>query len=511
MAGTIRENMGKPIGSAQGRPAKRRLETVVSAAKSPAENVAALTSKIMPESLAAEAAVLGSMIIDPACIGQVVEMLSRDSFYRVEHQLVYDAVIALYEKNRGEGIDGVLLRNELEGRKQLEQVGGVEYLGKLANSVPSSANVAYYAGIIKDKQLLRELIQTATEILNDAYDPTGESLAKLDEAEQRIFAITDKRTAGQAINIKDLVTHAYELIEKRDGKHITGLATGFMALDQMTCGLQNGEMIIIAGRPSMGKTALALNIAENIGVVEKTPVAIFSLEMGQQQLAERFLCSVSQVESQLVRKGMLSTEHYRRLVDACGILSAAPIFVDDTSTLTPLELRAKARRLKSQYDIKCIFVDYLQLMQLGNSRIESRQQEITTISRYLKALARELNIPVVVLSQLNRSPEGREGHLPKMSDLRESGSIEQDADVVILLHREDYYHNGEKDYEPNNIANVIIAKQRNGPTGTADLTFLDKFTRFGNAASFVDEPSTALQQGSFDTAQGRPSSEETPF
>jgi len=505
MAGTTRENTGKP--------AKKRLETVTSASKSPAgsaprqsspqaESMAALTSRIMPESLAAEAAVLGSMIIDPACIGQVVEMLSRDSFYRVEHQLIYDAVIALYEKNRGEGIDGVLLRNELEGRKQLEQVGGVEYLGKLANSVPSSANVAYYAGIIKDKQLLRELIQTATEILNDAYDPTGESLAKLDEAEQRIFAITDKRTAGQAIGIKDLVTNAYELIEKRDGKHITGLATGFMALDQLTCGLQNGEMIIIAGRPSMGKTALALNIAEYLGVVEKTPVAIFSLEMGQQQLAERFLCGVSQVESQLVRKGMLSTEHYRRLVDACGILSAAPIFVDDTSTLTPLELRAKARRLKSQYDIKCVFVDYLQLMHLGG-RVESRQQEITTISRYLKALARELNIPVVVLSQLNRSPEGREGHLPKMSDLRESGSIEQDADVVMLLHREDYYHNGEKDYEPNNIANLIIAKQRNGPTGTADLTFLDKFTRFGNAASFVDEPSTALQQ--------EPSREETPF
>ena len=399
MAGTIRENTGKP--------ARKRLETVTGVSKSPAgsalrqsspqaESIAALTSpprptsgrveagRIMPESLAAEAAVIGSMIIDPVCIGQVVEMVSRDSFYRVEHQLIYDAVIALYEKNRGEGIDGVLLRNELEGRKQLEQVGGVEYLGKLANSVPSSANVAYYAGIIKDKQLLRELIQTATESLNDAYDPTGESLGKLDEAEQRIFAITDKRTAGQAINIKDLVKHAYELIEKRDGKHVTGLATGLTALDQLTCGLQNGEMIIIAGRPSMGKTALALNIAENIGVYEKMPVAIFSLEMGQQQLAERFLCSFSKVESQLVRKGMLSTEHYSRLVDACGVFStAAPMLIDDTSALTPLELRAKARRLKNQYDIKCVFVDYLQLMHMGG-RVESRQQEITTISRYLK-------------------------------------------------------------------------------------------------------------------------------
>jgi replicative DNA helicase len=513
MAGTIRENTGPPRPTSgrveAGRPVKKRLETVSSAKAPPAvpkgqdAGVAALTGRMMPESLAAEAAVLGSMVIDPVCIGQVVEMLGRDSFYRVEHQLIYDAIIALYEKNRGEGIDGVLLRDELEGRKQLEQVGGVEYIGKILNSVPSSANVAYYAGIVKEKQMLRELIQTATDILNDAYDSTGESTQKLDEAEERIFAITDKRTTGQVINIKDLVTHAYELIEKRerDGKHITGLATGFMMLDQLTCGLQNGEMIIIAGRPSMGKTALALNIAEYMGVVEKTPVAIFSLEMGQQQLAERFLCSVSQVENQLARKGMLSTDQYHKLAEACMILSAAPIFIDDTSSLTPLELRAKARRLKSQYDIRCIFVDYLQLMYMG-ARVESRQQEITTISRYLKALARELNIPVVVLSQLNRSPEGREGHLPRMSDLRESGSIEQDADVVMLLHREDYYHSGDKEYEPNNIANVIIAKQRNGPTGTVDLTFLDRFTKFGNA-SFVDDASTALQQ--------EPPREETPF
>jgi len=484
MAGTVRQNAQKP--------ARRRLEPVAGAAKASAD-IAALNARTMPESLAAEAAVLGSMIIDPACIGQVVEMIKRDAFYRVEHQLIYDAIIALYEKNRGEGIDGVLLRDELERRRQLEQVGGVEYLGKVLNSVPSSANVGYYANIIKDKQLLRELIQAATEILNDAYDTTGESVQKLDEAEQRIFEITDKRTTGQALAIKDLVTRAYELIEKRDGKHVTGLATGFLDLDQKTCGLQNGEMIIVAGRPSMGKTALALNIAENLGVEEKTPVAIFSLEMGQQQLAERFLCSVSAVESQLVRKGMLSTDHYGKLVDACGILSAAPIYIDDSSTLTPLELRAKARRLKSQHDIRCAIVDYLQLMHLGTTRVESRQQEITTISRYLKALARELNIPVVVLSQLNRSPEGREGHRPRMSDLRESGSIEQDADVVILLHREDYYHRGEQGYEQDNTAELIIAKQRNGPTGIVAMRFLDKFTRFENA-SFVGEPSAALEQ-----------------
>jgi replicative DNA helicase len=493
--GVIKENAGKRAGN--------RVEPVNSPAasgKTPLENIAALTSKIMPESLAAEAAVLGSMIIDPVCIGQAIEILNRDAFYRIEHQLIFDCIISLFEKNRGEGIDGVLLRDELAKRNQLEQVGGVEYLGKIANSVPTSANVAYYAGIVKDKHLLRELIQTSTDILNDAYDPTGESLEKLDEAEQRIFAITDKRTTGQAIAIKDLVTHAYEMIEKRDGTHVTGLATGFTMLDQLTCGLQNGELIIIAGRPSMGKTALALNIAENLGIVEKIPVAIFSLEMGQQQLAERFLCSVSQVESQLVRKGMLSTEHYAKLVEACGTLSSAPIFIDDTSALTPLELRARVRRLKSQHDIKCVFLDYLQLMHLGG-RVESRQQEITTISRYLKALARELSIPVVVLSQLNRSPEGREDHLPRMSDLRESGSIEQDADVVMLLHREDYYHGGETEYQQTHLAKLLIAKQRNGPTGTIDLAFLERWTRFGNA-SMIDEPSGALEQTG---------TQETPF
>jgi len=241
-------------------------------------------------------------------------------------------------------------------------------------------------------------------------------------------------------------------------------------------------MIIVAGRPSMGKTSLALNIAEHLGLVEKVPVAIFSLEMGRQQLAERFLCSSSEIDAQLVRKGMLSTEYYQKLVETCGTFSEAPIYIDDTAALTPLELRAKARRLRSRQHIRCIIVDYLQLMHLGTQRIESRQQEITTISRYLKALARELNIPVVVLSQLNRAPEGREGHRPRMSDLRESGSIEQDADVVILLHREDYYHHGEVDYQQDNTAELIIAKQRNGPTGKVGLIFREKITRFENAS-----------------------------
>ena len=443
----------------------------------------------MPESLAAEAAVLGSMIIDPECIGQVVERSSikTDAFYRVEHQMIFDALIALYEKNKGGSLDAVLLRDELEKRKQLEAIGGVEYLARIMDSVPSSANVMYYAGIIKDKMLLREVIAASSEILDDAYSEIGEPSEKLDEAERKIFAVTNKKISGSAVVLKDLVAAAYELIEKREGSHVTGLATGYFELDEKTCGLQNGEMIIIAGRPSMGKTSLALNIAEHIGVEEKIGVAIFSLETGRQQLAERFLCSKSEIESQSVRKGMLDTEHYQALVKACGELSEAPIYIDDTSTLTPLELRGKARRLVSQYGIRCIVVDYLQLMHLGTSRIESRQQEITTISRYIKALARELNIPVVVLSQLNRAPEGREGHRPRMSDLRESGSIEQDADVVMLLHREDYYHKSEPDYVVNNKAELIIAKQRNGPTGKVDLVFREKFTRFENA-SFAEAP-----------------------
>ena len=443
--------------------------------------------RTMPESLAAEAAVLGSMLIDPECIGDVVELVERDAFYRIEHRYIFEALISLYERNKGIGIDAVLLRDELSRRNTIEDAGGVEYIARILDSVPSAANVVYYAGVVKDKMLLRELIATAGTILDRAYDQTGAAGEVLDDAESRMFAITDRNVTGTAVALKDLVVRSFELIEGRQGTHVTGLDTGYYELNDMTCGLQNGEMIIVAGRPSMGKTSLALNIAEHLGLVEKTPLAIFSLEMGRQQLAERFLCSISGIDSQKVRRGLLSDEHYKRLADACAELSEAQIFIDDASTLTPLELRARARRLKSKHNIQCIVVDYLQLMHLGSGRTESRQQEITTISRYLKSLARELDLPVVVLSQLNRSPEGREGHRPRMSDLRESGSIEQDADVIMLLHREDYYHRGEDGYEPNNTAELIIAKQRNGPTGTVKLTFMEKTTRFENA-SHVGEP-----------------------
>jgi len=448
----------------------------------------------MPESLAAEAAVLGSMIIDPECIGQVIEQVTADAFYRIEHRYLFNATIAVYEKNKSGAIDAVLVRDELEKRKQLDDSGGVEYLRKIIESVPSTANVMYYVGIVKNKMLLREIIAAAGEIMDEAFEQSCETKETLDEAERKIFAITDKNIKGSATLIKDLVTKSFELIENRKG-HVTGLATGYHGLDELTCGLQNGEMIIIAGRPSMGKTSLALNMAEYMGVQERIPVAIFSLEMGSQQLAERFLCSISGIDSQRVRKGRLSTEDYEQLREACGKLYEVPIYIDDTSTMTPLDVRAKARRLKSQHNIRCIFVDYLQLMHLG-TRVESRQQEISTISRYLKALAGELKIPVVVLSQLNRAPEGRVDHRPRMSDLRESGSIEQDADMVILLHREDYYEHSENlelsdgggADEPGkpNTAELIIAKQRNGPIGKVDLVFRKKIMRFENA-SFVEE------------------------
>ena len=447
--------------------------------------------RAMPESISAEAAVLGSMIIDAQCIGFVIENLDRNAFYRYENQEIFDALVSLFEKNKGVGIDAVLLREELIKRNLLDEIGGVEYIAKILDSVPSSANVEYYSGILKDKMLLRELISVSSKVLDMAFEQTGEVREVLDEAEREIFAVTDKNIErnGTAA-LKDLVVRSFELIEQRQGIHVTGLSTGYYELDDLTCGLQNGEMIIVAGRPSMGKTSLALNIAEHISLREKIPVAIFSLEMGRQQLAERFLCSISKIDSQKVRRGLLSDEDYKKLADACAELSEAQLYIDDTSTMTPLEIRAKARRLKGMYNIKCILIDYLQLMHIGSGRVESRQQEITTISRYLKALARELNLPVIVLSQLNRAPESREStqHKPRMSDLRESGSIEQDADVIILLHREDYYKRDDENYEPNNTAELIIAKQRNGPTGTVQLRFLDKITRFENASHHIEEP-----------------------
>ncbi|MCK5173222.1 MAG: replicative DNA helicase, partial [Planctomycetes bacterium] len=378
----------------------------------------------MPESPEAEAAVLGSMILDRECIGDVVQKLERDSFYRPEHGAIFDALVALYERNSD--IDLVLLRDELKKHNRLESVGGVDYLVAVAESVPSSASVEYYAGIVQEKSLLRQLVVASNEIMVEACNEGGDVGDKLDAAEKRIFAVTEKKISGSVVPVKSLIEEVFENIESRKGSHVTGLETGFYELDDMLCGLQKGELIIVAGRPSMGKTSLALNIAENIGADADSPapVAIFSLEMGKHQLVERILCSQARIDSQVVRKGMLGTEQLTELTRVGSELFDKPIFIDDTPGLTPLMIRAKCRRLKSQHDIQCVMIDYMQLMSLGG-RVESRQQEISTISRYLKALARELDIPVMVLSQLNRAAEGREGHRPRMSDLRESGSIEQ--------------------------------------------------------------------------------------
>ena len=433
--------------------------------------------RVPPQSLEAEMCTLGSMVLDTECIGEIIGLLRPEHFYRPDHQLIYEALLGLYEQKKP--VDLVLLRDELKRRGQLEQVGDVDYLVSLAESVPSAANAVYYAQIVRDKALLRNLITVSNEIGNMAYEGQGDAAEIVNEAEQRVFDVTQDKIAGHAVAIKEIINKTFESIEQRTGSAIYGLATGFRELDDLTGGLQRSEMIIVAARPSMGKTAIGLNIAEYAGVDNKEAVAVFSLEMASRQLAERMLCGRSHIDNQKMRKGMLSDEDIQKMIIPAGELSESKIFVDDSASLTPLELRAKARRLKLKHDIQLVIVDYLQLMHAPRS--ESRQQEVSTISRHLKALARELNIPVLVMSQLNRSPEGREGHRPRMSDLRESGAIEQDADVVMLLHREDYYHS-EPDHERTNTAELIVAKQRNGPTGQVKLFWHSTYTRFDDLA-----------------------------
>jgi len=436
----------------------------------------------MPESLAAEAAVLGSMILDPSCIGDVLAIVNAESFYHDEHTVIFRAIVGLWEAHKEGGVDGALVRNALDEQGKLEAIGGGEYLRRVLESVPTAANAVYYAKIVSDKALLRELVSAGTQIVNAAYDKVGETPEKVDEAEKLIFAITDRHVTSEAVALPSLLQDVYAAVEKRAERELTGLPTGYYELDKLTAGFQDGDMIVIAGRPSMGKSSWALNMAEHMALFNDVPVAIFSLEMGRRQLAERFICSNAGVDSQKVRRGNVTTGDYQELVQACNRLADAPIYIDDESGLTPLGLRAKARRLKSKYGIQCIIIDYLQLMDCPGKKQDNRQQEITTISRRIKGLARELNVPVIVLSQLNRQPEAREGHRPRMSDIRESGSVENDADLILLLHREDYYHRGEPDYVPDNIAEAIIGKARNGPTGIVKLCFREQCTRFENLA-----------------------------
>ena len=437
-----------------------------------------LFDKLPPHSLPAEQCLIASMLLDKELVGQVLSVVERDAFYLADHQILYAVIRALYEENRP--IDAVILREELIKRGQLDEIGGTAYLAEILNTVPSAANGMQYAGVVRDKFMLRTLISASNEALREAYAPHESVELVIERAEKRIFEIAQKKISGSSSALGEVAMEVYEMLENSGRR---GLETGFYELDDMLNGLQPGEMIIVAARPSMGKTAFAMNLIEAIGAANQG-CAVFSLEMSKQQLAQRMMCSRAQIDAQRVRKGLLTAPEYQRLAMMVNEMNKMPIWVDDSPGLTPLEFRAKARRLKQQHDIKCIMIDYMQLM--DNPGVESRQQQISEISRSIKAVAREISVPVIALSQLNRGSENRDGHRPRMSDLRESGSIEQDADVIALLHREDYYRQTEPDFVPDNIAEIIVAKQRNGPTGTVKLTFDNKTTTFKNLASQVD-------------------------
>jgi len=437
-----------------------------------------LLDKVPPQNNEAEIAVLGSMLLDKEAIGKAIELLDENSFYKSAHKKIYSTIINLYDKNKA--IDVVTLGEELEKKNALDGIGGSAYIASIASSIPTSANMEHYAKIVKEKAILRNLISTATQIVSESYDNITTVDELLDKAERMIFDITTNKVEAKYFSIKDIIKNSIETIDNlyQRKESITGIATGFHDFDVMTAGLQRSDLIIIAGRPSMGKSALVSCITEHVGVVEKKPIAFFSLEMSKEQLVQRMLCSHARVDSHKVRTGFLSQSDWPKLVNAAGKLSESPIFIDDTPSISALELRAKARRLKAQYDIGLIVVDYLQLMQ-GPSGIENRQQEISEISRSLKALARELNAPLIAVSQLSRAVEQRADRRPQLSDLRESGAIEQDADVVVLLLREEYYNPTE---ENKGVADVIVAKQRNGPVGNLKLAFISEHTRFEDLA-----------------------------
>lgn len=451
-----------------------------------------------PQDLEAEMALLGALLLEPQSIGQVLQVVPREEshyLYRPDHRKLYETLIDLYDQNRP--IDFTTLRDELLRRNLFDEVGGEAYLIRLLESVPSAANCEYYAGIVRDKGLLREVIRSTTRIQEAAYDTTVSTAEFLDIAEKEIFDVTERRVRGRISPLRDVLHATIQQIAQRRGHTITGVPTGFVELSEITSGFQPGEMIIVAARPSMGKTALALSMAEHISVHEGLGCVLFSLEMSKQQVALRLLSSHTSIDAHQIRRGMINNEELDFLRCQAEFLAEKPFYVDDTPGMTVMELRAKARRMKMQHDIRVIFVDYLQLLSEPKSARESRQQEISSISRALKALARELEIPVVAMAQLNRDPEKRTDNRPRMSDLRESGAIEQDADVVILLHREAYFKtpqigrsdadaagaNAAGDNELDSKTELIVAKQRNGPTGTIEITFHKRFARFRDIAA----------------------------
>ena len=448
-----------------------------------------------PHSVEAEQGVLGSMLISPRdAIAEVVEKITADYLYVPAHQTIFNVLVDLW--NAGAGIDLITFTQILRDRNLLESVGGAAAVTNLYTFVPTAANVGYYIDIVRDKYILRSIIAAGTESVRRAYEEQDEVGNLLDEVEQTIFAVGEDRFKGQMLSMKDQVMEAIESIEKlyeRKGG-ITGVSTGFVEFDRMTSGMHPSEMIVIAARPSMGKTALAMNVAEHVAINEKLAVGVFSLEMSSQQLVQRLLCSRARVNLQKVRDGFLSERDFPSLTAAASKLAEAKIFIDDSASLTILELRAKARRLKAQQDVQLIIVDYLQLLRSTSRRAQdNRQLEISEISAGLKGLAKELKIPLIVVAQLNRQPEQRTGGKPRLSDLRESGSIEQDADLVGLLVRPEIYEEDEEARaEKAGEAELIIAKQRNGPVGEIPLTFLKEFTRFEDRARNVTEPEEAF-------------------
>jgi replicative DNA helicase len=444
-----------------------------------------MIDKLPPQNIEAEQSVLGAIIFDNEALPKALEILSSDDFYKETHRRLYNAMCGLFEKN--EPIDIVTLTDYLRRTDELEAVGGISYLSLLANSVPTSANIRYHAKIVREKALLRSLIQTATHITSRVYEDSLDADEMVDYAERMIFDIADKRTKTSFASLKDVIKDTFKMIEHLYDKKeaITGVPSGFKDIDELTSGFQPGDLIIIGGRPGMGKTAFALNIAQHVAIDLKEPVAVFSLEMSKEQLAMRMLCSESMVNASHVRKGFISKQDWPKLTNAAGRLADAPIFIDDSSAITVLEVRAKARRLKMEHGgLSLVVVDYLQLMR-SRGNFERREQEISEISRSLKALAKELKVPVVALSQLNRAVEQRGEKKPTLADLRESGAIEQDADVIMFIYRDEIYNKN----NPSNKgkAEVILAKQRNGPTGTVNLTYLADSTRFVDFAGMSYE------------------------
>ena len=429
----------------------------------------------------AEMALLGAMILDWRVVPDVAELLQGpDDFYTPRHGVIYEALVHLYE--HAQSIDMVQLNQLLIDRQQLEDIGGLEYLVELVDGTPSSTDAPRYARIVRDKALIRRLIETSGRTLHGCYHDDAPAESQIEKAESAIFGLAQNRGDDNMNAVGDLAAELDRELDAMDGQAITGLATGFIELDEMTNGLQEGELIIVAARPSLGKTAFALNIAEHISAKNGIPVGFFSMEMSRKQLTRRMLSSRTGLDSKKVSRNLLSSAQRHDLKAAVRETRDTPLFIDDSPGLTLMGLRARARRLVQKHQVRAIFIDYLQLMDAAATGADGRVNQVTELSRGVKALARELNVPVVCLSQLNRAAEQREGHRPRMSDLRDSGSIEQDADVVLMLHRDDYYHQADPEYTANNEAEVIVTKQRNGPTGTVKLHFDGGTTRFHNPA-----------------------------